>query len=293
MRKAVFAVWVSIFVATSALAAVPKQKRVILVVLENKTYERVLGSTAMPYLKSLAREYAYSTQYYANSHPSIGNYFWMTTGKNITNDNSYSGTVTVDNLARQMNKAGISWRVYAQSLPYVGYIGGQTGAYRKHHNPFAYFSDVRNSSTQRSKLRPLGDFFTDLKYGRLPRFVYILPDNRHNSHDCPPGMSSCSTWEKMRAADNFLRNTLEPLLNSSTFSNDNTLIITWDEAAKDDDRHGGGRILTVLVGEDVKRGYRSSGFRKHPSLLRTMEMMFGLPRIGAAQSATSLYDMFD
>src|SRR5438874_8082200 len=62
---------------------------VFIVVEENTNYASVIGSSAMPYLSSLAQQYGLATQYYANTHPSIGNYFMMTVGDIFTNDDSY------------------------------------------------------------------------------------------------------------------------------------------------------------------------------------------------------------
>src|SRR5207302_655296 len=42
---------------------------------ENTDYASVVGSSSMPYLNGLAQQYGLATQYYANTHPSIGNYF--------------------------------------------------------------------------------------------------------------------------------------------------------------------------------------------------------------------------
>src|SRR6185312_6265995 len=47
---------------------------------------QVIGSAAMPYFNSLATQHALATQYFANAHPSIGNYFMLTTGNIETND---------------------------------------------------------------------------------------------------------------------------------------------------------------------------------------------------------------
>ena len=49
--------------------------------LENASYSDVIGAASMPYLNSLAQKYALATNYYANTHPSIGNYFMLTTGQ--------------------------------------------------------------------------------------------------------------------------------------------------------------------------------------------------------------------
>ncbi len=54
----------------------------------------------MPYLNSLAQQYGLATHYYADAHPSIGNYFDLSTGQTVTNLDSYSmnDSVQVKNL---------------------------------------------------------------------------------------------------------------------------------------------------------------------------------------------------
>ena len=81
----------------------------------------------MPYLNGLARTYGLATQYYANAHPSIGNYFMMTVGDTITNDDGYSGIVSGDNVVRALVAGGRTWKSYAEDLPCVGYRGAGVG----------------------------------------------------------------------------------------------------------------------------------------------------------------------
>jgi len=59
----------------------PASAHVFLVVEENHSFSQVMGNGAMPYLNSLAGKYGLATQYYADVHPSIGNYFMLTTGQ--------------------------------------------------------------------------------------------------------------------------------------------------------------------------------------------------------------------
>src|SRR5204862_340707 len=70
---------------------VPSFNHVFIVVEENTDYASVIGSSSMPYLNGLAQQYGLATQYYADTHPSIGNYFMMTVGKIITNDDNHGG----------------------------------------------------------------------------------------------------------------------------------------------------------------------------------------------------------
>src|SRR5437588_4577744 len=94
--------------------------KVFIVVEENHAYEQIIGNSAMPFLNSFAAAYSLETDYYGMTHPSIGNYFTLTTGQTITNDDSYTGTVTLDNIVRHLIAAGKTWKEYSESIPYIG-----------------------------------------------------------------------------------------------------------------------------------------------------------------------------
>jgi hypothetical protein len=144
----------------------------ILVVEENHNYGDVVGSSSMPYLNSLISQFGLATQYYANTHPSIGNYFMLTTGQTLTNDDSQTPSsfpVSGNNVVRELLAAGKTWKSYAEDLPSVGYIGGNSGNYYVRHNPLAYLTDVQNSPTQQQNLVPFTQFAADLASGSLPK----------------------------------------------------------------------------------------------------------------------------
>jgi len=149
---------------------VPTFGHVILVMEENHSYSSVIGSSSMPYLNSLAQQYGLATAYFANTHPSIGNYFELTTGQIITNDDAYTGTVSADNVVRHLLSAGKTWKSYAENLPSVGYTGGDVYPYAKHHNPFTYLTDVVNSQNQLQNLVPFTEFGTDLNNNQLHEY---------------------------------------------------------------------------------------------------------------------------
>src|SRR2546425_2606801 len=66
------------------------RSHIFMVVEENTDYTSVIGSSSMPYLNGLAQQYGLATQYYANTHPSIGNYFMMTVGTIITRSEEHT-----------------------------------------------------------------------------------------------------------------------------------------------------------------------------------------------------------
>lgn len=274
------------------VAAVPQFNLVVVVMLENTRYSDVVGSPVMPYFNSLADRYGLATQYFANTHPSIGNYFMLTSGQIITNDNNFPGPVIDDNLVRRMNEAGVPWRAYLQGLPSTGYVGGSVYPYVKHHNPFAYFSDVLDRAEQRNRLVPLDRYPQDLAAGALPRFVYLLPDQQNNGHDCPAGMTTCTLNDKLAAVDDFLRATLDPLLASAAFQR-SLVIVNWDESDRADIEHGGGRIPVLLVSPRVRPGHRSVTFYQHQSGLRLMLEAMGIASFpGASSGAPGMAEFF-
>lgn len=263
------------------LAAVPPSNHVVVVVEENHSYSSVIGSSAMPYLNSLAKQYALLTNYYANTHPSIGNYMEMTTGQIITNNDSYSKTVNADNVVRELLLVGKTWKSYAEGLPRVGYTGGDTGYYMKHHNPLAYFTDVVNSSVEKNHLVPFTQFSKDLANGTLPAFSFVAPNSIHDGHSA-----------SLQSADAWLKSNIAPLLNNTQFKKDGILIIVFDEAYDSDKSHGGGHVAAVVVGPGVKRGYRSTKFFQHQSTLKTvLNAVRATPDPGAAPSAPA-FDVF-
>ena len=224
---------------------------------ENTNYANVIGNSSMPYLNGLAQQYGLATQYYADTHPSIGNYFMLTVGDIVTNNDSYSGPiVTEDNVVRELLKAGKTWKSYAEDLPRVGYTGPDVGQYARRHNTLALVSDVANDSTQVKNLVPFSQFATDLTNNTMPNYAFIVPNLCNDAHDCA-----------LSTADSWLRTNIDPLIGSAQFQRDGLLIIVFDESASDN-TNGGGRIAWVVVSATAKRGYQSTTHYQHASTLR-------------------------
>lgn len=248
---------------------------------ENHSYSQVIGNSAMPYLNGLAAKYGLATQYYADTHPSIGNYFMLTTGQIETNNDAFGGTVTDDNVVRELLKANKTWRSYAESLPSAGYLGGDMYPYLQHHNPFVYFSDVIGTS-QAGNVVPFSQFATDLANGTLPDFSFIVPNALDDAHD-----------GTLAAADQWLATNIDPLIKSGGFQQNGLLIITFDESLGTDIAHGGGHVATIIVGPQVKGGYQSTTLYQHESTLRLVLSTLGVTSFpGNASSAPGMGEFF-
>ncbi|HTY60366.1 MAG TPA: hypothetical protein VMF59_16200, partial [Bacteroidota bacterium] len=75
---------------------------VFVLIEENREYSSVVGDTVnAPWFNSMIRRYGLATNAWADTHPSIGNYFMLTTGQVFTNNDSYTGTFSGDNLVRR------------------------------------------------------------------------------------------------------------------------------------------------------------------------------------------------
>ena len=96
-------------------------------------------------------------------------------------------------------------------------------------------------------------------------------------------MHSSST----RAGDDFLRAFVPKIISSTAFA-DSLLIITWDEGAGSDAAGGGGHIATIIASPGMKPGSRFTAAATHYSLLRTIELAWGMPLLGNAATASTI-----
>ena len=267
---------------------IPQSKHIVLVMEENQSYSTVAGNTGVwPNLNNLIGAGALATNYYADTHPSIGNYFMLTTGQVLTNDDSSTAVWNVDNLARRMLASGLPFKVYAEGIT-QGYLGGDTGLYLIRHNPFAMLSDIAGSQQVADEcLWPFSQFAADLAGGALPEFSFVVPDVDDDAHDGTP-----------QQADAWLQaNVIAPLAGYPAFQagGDGLLIVVFDEADASDATHGGGRVVLDFWGPNVQAGYvqTSATVYQHESVLRTVMEALGLSNPpGAAAAAPSMTEFF-
>lgn len=283
--------------ATTAIAdpppkQIPVVSHVFLLVEENHAYSSVIGNSAMPYTNQLVQQYALATQYYANVHNSLPNYFMLTVGNQVANDDRYTGTVTLDNVARAVTAAGKTWRVYAESIPNAGYLGPNVIPYARDHNPFTYFSDVQSSATQAANIVPFTQLATDLENNTLADYSTIIPNLANDGHDCPNEASYCTDTQKLANIDSWIQANITPLIQSLEFQ-DSVLIYTWDESVITDVANGGGHVATILISPKVKKGYQSTTLYQHQSTLRLTMQLLGIADYpGAAATAPEMIEFF-
>jgi phosphatidylinositol-3-phosphatase len=258
---------------------------VILVVEENQNYADVVASASMPYLNSLANQYGLATNYFADAHPSIPNYFMLTTGQNLTLIDALTPDlfpVSEDNIVRELVAAKKTWKSYAEDLPAIGYTGGDSGNYAVRHNPLAYMTDVQNDPVQKQNLVPFTHFSVDVSTASLPAYSFVVPNLCNDAHNCP-----------LTTADNWLKTNLDPVVQSTLFQKDGLLIIAFDEADLTDFTAGGGHVAVVIVSPLAKRGYKSIAFYQHQSVLRlALEGLDVKKMPGDSATAPAMWEFF-
>lgn len=275
--------------AQEHVSKVPHFRHVFVLVEENESYEDVIGNTDdMPYLNYLAEHYGLATNYFANTHPSINNYFYLTAGRQGTrapffgaSADLYPFDVGGPNIASILAAHGKTWKSYDESLPDNGYVGWNTGDYVKRHNPFAFFETVRQSKDQRQNIVPFKQFKKDLERGEFPDYAFIAPNVYDDAHNDPDdhGVAPCGDHAALKKADKWLKDNIGPLINSPSMQ-DSLLVITFDEAcdggAHIDTRltpkgprgRGGGHVPTLLISPLINPGTKVDTLYHHESVLR-------------------------
>jgi phosphatidylinositol-3-phosphatase len=273
---------------TPTPAGMPTSQHVVLVMEENQSYSSVAGNAAWPHLNALIKAGSLANNYFADAHPSLGNYFMLTTGQILTLDDTSTKVWDVDNIARRMLSAKTSFKVYAEGIK-QGYLGGDTGLYVIRHNPFAMLSDVANNTQIANQvIQPFSLFTTDAANKTLPAFSFVVPNLNDDAHNGTP-----------QAADNWLQsNVIGPLAANPAFQTggDGLLIVLFDESLNTDIANGGGHVACVLWGPIVKAGYTqtSKNTYQHQNMLRTVMEVLSLSNPpSASASAPDMSEFFN
>lgn len=246
--------------------ALPRPDHVVIVMLENKRYDAVVGDPHTPWVTSLSRQGANLTAFYAEAHPSQPNYLALFSGstQGVTDNKCPHDLGARPNLGQQLIASGRTFTGYAEDLPGVGWRGCSKKNYVRRHVPWANFSNIPAASS-----RPFTAFPSD--YRRLPTLAFVVPNLCHDMHSCPKAQG-----------DAWLRRQFAPYIAWAATHN-SLFILTFDE----DNKTNGNHIATILAGARVKPG-RYAARVDHYYLLRTLQDMYGLAPIGYSAQRVAL-----
>jgi hypothetical protein len=200
--------------------------------------------------------------------------------------------------------------------------------YASRHDPFVYFhSIIDNTSECDQNVVPLGDtsgnlpasalpgttgLVTDLQSAATtPNFSFITPDLCDDGHDYPCINKTSPDTSAVNDISDWLQ-TWIPIIEASPAYQQNGLIeVTFDESDTSDataccgetpgpaansggngiSGPGGGQIGTILISPSITPGLVvTKTSYNHYSSLASIEDLFGLPRLGEAQSVTTNFD---
>ncbi len=273
-------------------AHVPRFAHVFLFYFENQDYGSVIGDIRRaPYLNSLLPRASVLANFYAEEHPSDGNYLAIAGGSTfgipltdpLESDPLY--TIHARNIGDLINAAHETWKGYLQSAdgPCDDTVHR---SYWDDDLPLLYFADIRDRPAYcAAHVVPLEQLHSDLaRTSTTPNFAWI------GSNDCSD-MEGCG----IHAGDVFAERELGAIMRSPAWRTQRSLaIITFDEDAYNDP-HPPQRVATIMIGSSaVRRGYVSHVRYTHYSLLRTIEAALGLGTLTANDRyAQPVNDVFD
>jgi hypothetical protein len=205
-------------------------------------------------------------------------------------------------IADQLEAKGMTWKGYMEDMgqacrhPELNQPDDTQNArkddqYAARHNPFVYFHSIIDGPSCAQNDVDLRQMPGDIAAASTTaNYIFITPDLCSDGHDEPcidgrPG--------GLKSIDDFLKEWVPKILDSPGYKDDGLLVISFDEADKDDAAccgekaantpaaggesggPGGGKIGAVLISPFIKPGTVDKTSYNHYSFLRTTEDLFG------------------
>jgi hypothetical protein len=207
-----------LFLAAGAVAAeaVPHYDHILVIIAENQSYAPMMSGAATPNLKRLADTYGVAANFFAEVHPSEGNYIAIVGGSTfgIHDDDAFychagsterycdragtpnypDHTIKERSLVDQLEEHRLSWKGYFQDLPEPGSLAirdpdpkalkpGQIPAlYAAKHNGFISFAHVQQDPDRARKIVGFDQLDRDLESGDVPAYAHIVPHQCDDMH---------------------------------------------------------------------------------------------------------------
>jgi acid phosphatase len=256
--------------------AIPRPDHVVIVIEENKSFHQITGNPAgAPYINQLANNGALFTRSYAIRHPSQPNYLALFSGDTQgSTDDRCPLTLQGDNLASELQRAGLSFAIYSESMPAASFTGCKHEHYQRKHNPAANWQGVNVTAEMNL---PFDQFPAD--YSKLPTISLVVPNQINDMHDG-------EAQNAIVQGDQWLKDHLDSYVQWAS-SHNSLLILTWDE----DDGSSNNHIATVFIGSMVKHGEYDFHI-DHYNVLRTLIDMYGLRPLGNSANAAPIKEIW-
>ena len=206
---------------------VPHYDHILVIIAENQSYRPMMSGETTPNLKRLAETYGVASNFFAEVHPSEGNYVAMLGGSNfgIHDDDAfycrkgstdrYCGnaaepdypdhTIRARSLVDQLDAHHLSWKGYFQDIPKLGSTAVRApdpaalkpdeipAIYAVKHNGFMNFARVQKDPRRAGKIVGFDQLARDLASGHVPAFAHIVPNQCDDMHgiEAPSAPEDC------------------------------------------------------------------------------------------------------
>ena len=257
------------------------------IIFENEAASDVIKAPNFFYQLSHSPTAGSADAYISSTHPSLPNYIVMTSGSTngIGNDNDPSDPKNqiagTDNIADQLEGAGIAWRAYGESMGTPCRMDSDK-LYAAHHMPFLYYSSLSTNAARCNEHVVDFDqnFATDLAANAY-RYVWITPNMCNDAHDCP--VDTAAQW---------LQNVVAQIQASPGYQNGGAIFVMFDEGAVRILGAAADLATFVISPQLVSPNYHSSTTLGHPGYLATVEDILGLPRLTSTRDAVPMDEFF-
>lgn len=245
----------------------PKPDHVVIVVLENHSYNAIIGSKYDSFINFLADSGALFTRSFALTHPSEANYLMLFSGTN-QGDTEVKAPKNIPfstmNLGASLIAKGLTFGAYSENLPFCGYSGDSAWPYARRHCPWVFWQGIGKNQLDSTLSKPMDSFPSD--FFRLPSVSFVIPNLDNDMHD------STDPYTIIRG-DNWLKSHLGNYIQWAK-SHNSLFILTFDE----DDKSKNNQVATIFYGSMFKNDTFNEHI-SHYSVLRTIENMYGLAPI--------------
>lgn len=254
--------------STSTVFAAQAFKKVMIVVLENTNYDAAMKQ---PFLSELAKRGASLDDMTASTHPSQGNYISMIAGDTFGIRDDKKIDLSDKNIADLLEAKGLTWKVYAENYPGNCFLG-DTAGYARKHVPFISFKSISTNPARCKNIVNSDQLDSDIKSNSLANYSMYVPNLKNDGHDTGVAF-----------ADKFMASRFGNLIKDHQFMDQMLLIVTFDESGSNKNN----QIYTVVFGDSVIAGAKSSAAYTHYSILKTIEDAFSLGSLNKKDSAAS------
>lgn len=204
------------FGAAQAAPVLPRYDHVIVIVEENKDFERIHDPAVAPNISALAKAYGEAMWFWGEVHPSEANYIALLGGDTfgIHDDDAYycypglvdplcgasktagyvDHTIHAPHLGDQLQAKGLTWKGYYEDLPSPGsmianYSDPQhnegapgTSLYATKHSGFINFASTQADPLRAEHIVGFDRLDADLAANTLPNFALVVPNQCNEMH---------------------------------------------------------------------------------------------------------------